>query len=45
MPEGGWGRLNIRYNPTRALPDGINISIDMLPVSGTYSEGVSCITY
>jgi hypothetical protein len=40
MPEGGWGRLNIRYNPYRALPDGINIAIDISPVAGTYSEGV-----
>lgn len=39
MPEGGWGRLNIRYNSTRALPDGINLAIDIMPVSGTYSEG------
>ena len=23
LPEGGYGRLNIRYNPTRALPDGM----------------------
>jgi hypothetical protein len=40
LPEGGYGRLNIRYNPMRALPDGINISIDVLPVRGTYSENV-----
>lgn len=41
MPEGGWGRLNIRYNPNRALPDGINIEIDVLPVSNSYSEEVA----
>lgn len=40
MPEGGWGRLNIRYNPHRALPDGINIAIDIRPILGTYSEGI-----
>jgi len=40
MPEGGWGRLNIRYNPHRALPDGINLAIDLMPVIGTYSENV-----
>jgi Tfp pilus assembly protein PilX len=40
-PEGGYGRLNLRYNPYRALPDGINLAIDMLPVTGSYSEGVS----
>ncbi|MGE5609835.1 MAG: hypothetical protein ACM359_11310 [Bacillota bacterium] len=39
MPEGGWGRINIRYNPTRALPDGINIAIDILPDADTYEEG------
>jgi len=40
MPEGGWGRLNIRYNPNRALPDGINLAIDLMPVIETYSENV-----
>ena len=38
MPEGGYGRLNIRYNPHRALPDGINIAIDILPEIDTYRE-------
>ena len=38
LPEGGFGRLNIRYNPTRTLPDGINVAIDVLPESGTYME-------
>ena len=38
MPEGGWGKLNIRYNPDRALPDGINIQIDILPDRDSYSE-------
>lgn len=38
MPEGGYGRLNIRYNPNRALPDGINVAIDILPDTGTYTE-------
>ncbi|HEX2972888.1 MAG TPA: pilus assembly PilX N-terminal domain-containing protein, partial [Tepidisphaeraceae bacterium] len=36
MPEGGWGKLNIRYNPYRALPDGINLAIDILPDPDTY---------
>jgi len=39
MPEGGYGRLSIRYNPYRALPDGINLMIDILPAGATYSEG------
>jgi hypothetical protein len=40
MPEGGYGRLNIRYNPYRALPNGINIAIDILPEMQTYTEGL-----
>jgi hypothetical protein len=40
MPEGGYGRLNIRYNPYRALPNGINIAIDILPDNKTYAEGL-----
>jgi Tfp pilus assembly protein PilX len=40
MPEGGFGRLNIRYNPYRALPDGINIAVDVTPIVTTYSEGL-----
>ncbi len=38
LPEGGFGRLSVRYNPNRALPDGINIAIDILPVTSTYTE-------
>mgnify|MGYP005843125179 CR=1 FL=1 len=40
MPEGGYGRLLIRYNPHRALPDGINVAIDVLPDPTTYREGM-----
>jgi Tfp pilus assembly protein PilX len=40
MPEGGYGRLSIRYNPNRALPDGINVSVDVTPQVDTYSEGI-----
>jgi hypothetical protein len=40
MPEGGWGKINIRYNPERVMPDGINVSIDILPVVSTYVEGL-----
>ncbi|HVT90163.1 MAG TPA: pilus assembly PilX N-terminal domain-containing protein [Tepidisphaeraceae bacterium] len=43
MPEGGFGKLNIRYNPYRALPDGINIAIDITPTTSTYSEGATCV--
>lgn len=38
MPEGGYGKLNIRYNPNRTLPDGINIAVDILPDPTTYKE-------
>jgi Tfp pilus assembly protein PilX len=38
MPEGGYGRLNIRYNPTRTLPDGINIAVDITAQPSTYTE-------
>jgi hypothetical protein len=38
MPEGGWGHLNIRYNPNRALPDGIDLAVDILPDITTYTE-------
>lgn len=38
MPEGGYGKINIRYNPYRALPDGINVSVDILPTPNTYTE-------
>jgi hypothetical protein len=40
MPEGGYGRLNIRYNPNRALPDGINVPIDIVADVSTYREGL-----
>jgi len=40
MPEGGYGKLIIRYNPNRALPDGINVAIDVLADTTTYREGL-----
>lgn len=40
-PEGGYGRLNIRYNPNRALPDGIDVAVDLLPDIDSYKEGVA----
>lgn len=41
MPEGGFGRLNIRYNPHRALPDGINTKVEIRPVIATFNESVN----
>jgi hypothetical protein len=38
LPEGGFGRLSIRYNPYRALPDGINIHVTVDPLPHTYRE-------
>ncbi len=37
-PEGGYGKLNIRYNPYRALPDGILMPVDIAVLQGTYQE-------
>ncbi len=38
-PEtGGYGRLNIRYNPYRALPDGIEIHVLVEPIPQSYRE-------
>ena len=38
LPEGGFGRLVVTYNPYRALPDGINVAIDLVPQADTYAE-------
>lgn len=39
VPAEGWGKINLRYNPNRPLPNGINVAIDILPNSATYKEG------
>ena len=39
LPEGGFGRLNIRHNPLRALPDGIDLPVIIEPKPHTYTEG------
>jgi hypothetical protein len=41
LPEGGYGRLDLRYNPYRALPDGIFMPIDVVSDSNTYKEGLN----
>ena len=39
LPEtGGYGRMNVRYNPYRALPDGIALPVLIEPAAGTYTE-------
>lgn len=37
-PAGGYGRLYIRYNPTRALPDGIRLQPIMSNVLTSYRQ-------
>ena len=39
MPEGGFGRISVRYNPFRTMPDGIVTSVDLMPQVFTYQEG------
>jgi len=40
LPESGtYGRLMVRYNPYRTLPDGINIPIELRQRVETYREG------
>ena len=40
LPESGtYGRLMVRYNPYRTLPDGINIPIELRQRIETYREG------
>jgi hypothetical protein len=39
VPPEGWGKLDLRYNPNRPLPDGINVAIDILPNPDSYTEG------
>ena len=36
---GSWGRLHIRYNPYRVMPDGINIAVVLTERTDTYREG------
>ena len=39
MPEGGYGRIVLRYNPYRTMPDGINTAVDLAPFIASYREG------
>jgi hypothetical protein len=39
MPEGGYGKIYLRYNPFRPMPDGVVLPIDMKPVLDSYREG------
>jgi Tfp pilus assembly protein PilX len=39
MPEGGYGAIQLRYNPFRAMPDGIMTNVDLAPQIFSYREG------
>lgn len=39
IPDGGYGKIIIRYDPTRQLPDGINGPIELRGEVDTYYEG------
>ncbi|MGD1278398.1 MAG: hypothetical protein ABR964_14390 [Tepidisphaeraceae bacterium] len=39
VPAQGWGKINLRYNPNRTLPDGINVAISITPITTSYVEG------
>jgi Tfp pilus assembly protein PilX len=39
IPAQGWGKINLRYNPNRALPNGINIAVNITPTTSSYVEG------
>jgi hypothetical protein len=39
VPTGGFGKINLRYNPNRALPNGINCPIQFITQPTTYTEG------
>jgi len=41
LPPEGAGMIQIRYDPTLGLPDGINGPIDITPITSTYVEGHS----
>ena len=39
LPAGGLGVIQVRYDPTIPLPDGISGPIELVPMWGTYREG------
>jgi hypothetical protein len=39
LPTTGMGKISITYDPTLALPDGINGPIEIVPIASTYEEG------
>jgi hypothetical protein len=39
--DAGYGKLYIRYNPNRVMPDGVMVPIDLTPQVSTYKEGAA----
>ena len=39
LPAAGLGKITITYDPSLALPDGIDGPIELKPIVSTYSEG------
>ncbi len=39
VPFNGYGRINIRFDPTMTLPNGVMLPMQMDVVAGTYKEG------
>jgi hypothetical protein len=38
MPEGGYGRLYMRYNPARSMPNGISIPVMLTQNTASYTQ-------
>jgi len=39
IPFYGYGRIDVRWNPDLAMPDGIMLPVSAVTVAGTYKEG------
>ncbi|MEM6392266.1 MAG: hypothetical protein AAF797_05795 [Planctomycetota bacterium] len=39
LPGAGWGVIQVRYDPSIPLPDGITGPIEVRPIMATYTEG------
>ena len=41
IPFYGYGKINLRFNPNMAIPNGIMLPMSYDPLPGTYKEGKS----
>ena len=39
IPFYGYGRINLTWNPTLPMPDGIMLPVSAVPLAATYKEG------